>query len=97
MQYRRNSGETAKFLRSSPTLRIALTRASAARLARMRILAHKDSGETAASGRLVHQQRAGARRDRMGVSIQFGGAAVERQFGNPRVQPDRFMTRAMIE
>ncbi|MGW4484331.1 hypothetical protein ACWEOE_10885 [Amycolatopsis sp. NPDC004368] len=97
MRYQRNSRETARFLRTSSTLRFALTRASAAKLARMRVLAHKDSGETAATGRLVHQQRAGGRRDRMGVSIQFSGAAVERQFGNARVQPDRFMTRAMIE
>jgi hypothetical protein len=97
MRYQRNSAETRRFLRTNPQLRIALTRAAGAKLARMRAAVPKDTGETAASGRLVHMQRAGGRRDRMGVSIQFDGHAVGLQFGNARTKRTRFMTRAMIE
>ncbi len=97
MKYQRNSRETAKFLKASPQLRIPLTRASAAKLARMRQTVSKHSGATAASGRLVHQARAGGKRDRMGVRIAFEGRAVPLQFGNKRVKATRFMTRAMVD
>ncbi|MGW4127957.1 hypothetical protein [Amycolatopsis japonica] len=97
MKYRRNSGEAARFLKTNPQLRIALTRAAAAKLARMRSTVSKDSGATAASGRLVHQSRAGGKRDRMGVRIAFGGRAVPLQFGNKRTKATRFMTRAMVD
>lgn len=96
MRYTANYRETGKFLRSQQ-LRKPLTLAAAKILARGRVLVEKDSGETAASGRLVHLTQAGAKRDRIGVSVVFGGAAVAKQFGNKRTRPTRFLTRATLE
>jgi hypothetical protein len=78
-----------KFLMSSDARRVC-TLAAAARLARARALVGKDTGDTAASGRLVHGV-GGRRNDRAVVSVVFGGAAVQQQWGRGAT---RFLTRA---
>lgn len=77
-----------------PDARRVCTLAAAARLAKMRGLVGHDSGDTAASGRLVHGT-GGQKNDRVRVTIAFDGAAVEQQFGNQQTPATRFMTRAL--
>lgn len=77
-----------------PESRRVTTLAAAARMAKARALMQHDTGETAASGRLVHG-RGGRRNDRHVVSIVFGGTAVIQQFGNKRRRATRPLTRAM--
>jgi len=81
-----------------PDARRVCTLGAAARLAKARVLVGGDSGasrhHTAASGRLSHGT-GGRRHDRVKVTIVFGGAAVQQQWGNRRTRPSRFLTRAM--
>lgn len=93
MDYKPNRAETAKFLKSSQ-IRGPLTLAAARWLARARVLVPKDSGATAASGRLVHKTNGGVKRDRAVVTVVFGGKAVQLQFGNEITKATRFLTRA---
>lgn len=81
----------------SSQLRKPLTLAGARALNRSRTIVRHRSGETAASGRLVHKQRAGVKGDRIGVSVVFGGAGVPLQFGNKRTKATRFLTRSLID
>lgn len=92
MQYNPNFRGMGVFLKSADARRVC-TLAAAARLARARALVAHDSGETAASGRLVHGT-GGRKNDRVRVSVAFDGAAVQLQFGNRRTTADRFLTRA---
>jgi len=93
MDYRPERKGMAEFLKG-PEARRVCTLAAAYRLARMRALVGKDSGETAASGKLTHGYDR-VKGDRVRVSIEFGGAAVQQQFGNRRTRASRFMTRAL--
>jgi hypothetical protein len=63
----------------------------------MKALMPKDTGHTAATGRVEMMNRAGGKRDRMGARIAFDGTAVVAQFGNKRRRATRPMTRAMVE
>lgn len=92
MQYQPDYRGMGKFL-LGPDARRVCTLAAAARLARARALVGKDSGDTAASGRLQHGI-GGKRNDRVRVTVVFGGAAVQQQFGNRRSPATRFLTRA---
>jgi hypothetical protein len=92
MQYRADYRGMGKFL-LGPDARKVCTLAGGRILGNGRALVSKDSGETAASGRLVHGH-GGHRNDRVLVSVVFGGAAVQLQFGNRRTRPTRFLTRA---
>jgi hypothetical protein len=89
MRYEPDFRGMSKFLMGSDARRVC-TLAAAARLARARALVGKDSGNTAASGRLVHGV-GGRRHDRVMVSVVFGGAAVQQQWGRGA---NRFLTRA---
>jgi hypothetical protein len=91
MQYQADYRGMGKFLRG-PDARRVCTAAAAAGLTRSRGIVGRDSGETAASGRLVHGI-GGRRRDRVLVSIVFGGVAVPLQFGNAHRRGTRFLTR----
>jgi hypothetical protein len=92
MRYRANYTETGRFL-LGPECRKVTTLAAAAWLSRARMTVSRDSGATAASGRLVHGV-GGTRGRRVKVSVVFGGAAVPLQFGNKRTRATRFLTRA---
>lgn len=93
MDYKRNSANARAFLLGSQ-LRVPLTLAGNRWLGKARGLVSKDSGATAASGRLIQKTKAGAKGDRIGVQVRFGGAAVPLQFGNKRTRATRFLTRA---
>jgi hypothetical protein len=93
MQYRRDVAGMAKFL-TGPDARRVVTLAAAARLAKARGLMRRDTGATAASGRLVQHSRGGRKNDRVMVSVTFGGTAVAQQFGNKRTRATRPLTRA---
>jgi hypothetical protein len=96
VEYQRDSKETAQFL-LGPELRKVTTLAAGRVLAKARanLAAHVDTGETMRSGRLVHSTRGGVKKDRVSVSVVFGGNAVPLQFGNRRVRATRFLTRAL--
>lgn len=96
MKYERSRIGTAKLLNSSQ-LRKPLTLAGNRALNRSRLIVRRQSGATAASGRLVHKQHAGIKGDRIGVSVVFGGAGVPLQFGNKRTKATRFLTRSLID
>ncbi len=81
-----------RFLVSHDARRVC-TLAAAAGLARTRLIVAKDSGETAASGRLL-QGIGGRKNDRVRTTVAFGGAMVPLHFGNKRTRPTRPMTRA---
>lgn len=89
MQYQPDYRGMGKFLMSADARRVC-TLAAATGLARARGLVGKDSGNTAASGRLIHG-RGGKKNDRVKVSVAFDGAAVQQQFGR---RGNRFLTRA---
>ena len=89
MQYRPNHRGVGQFLRS-PDARRVTTLAAAAGLARARAIVGKHSGETAASGRLLHGT-GGRKQDRVRVTLAFGKAGVQQQFGRGA---SRFLTRA---
>ncbi|MGW4487858.1 hypothetical protein ACWEOE_28920 [Amycolatopsis sp. NPDC004368] len=93
MQYRANYVGMGRFLRG-PDARRVTTLAAGRVLAQARAIVRKDTGETAASGRLLHGT-GGRRKDRVRVTVAFGGAAVPLQFGNKRTKPTRFLTRAI--
>jgi len=93
MDYRANYRGMAAFL-MGPDARRVTALAAAARLAKARALMRHRTGQTAASGRLVHGI-GGRRNDRVKVTIAFDGAAVIDQFGNARVRPTRPLTRAL--
>lgn len=97
MKYQANYQETGRFL-LGPECRKVTTLAAAAWLYRARATVLRDSskeatGTTAASGRLMHGV-GGTRGRRVKVSVVFGGAAVQLQFGNRRTRATRFLTRA---
>lgn len=89
MRYQPNHRGMGEFLRSADARR-ACTLAAAVGLVRARGIVGKDSGQTAASGRLIHGT-GGKKNDRVRVTIAFGGAAVQQQFGRGA---SRFLTRA---
>lgn len=90
MEYRR--GNMGAFLKG-PDARRVCTLAAGRVLAKARVIVGKNSGETAASGRLEHGY--GIKGDRVRVSVVFGGAAVEEQWGNKRRPASRFLTKAL--
>lgn len=92
MDYRSNRRESAAFLKG-PQMRRVCTLAAAAWLSRARTLVGKESGATAASGRLTHGY-GGRLNDRVRVSVVFSGNAVQEQFGNKTRRASRFLTRA---
>lgn len=94
MQYTRDIAGMSKFL-VGPDARRVVTLAAAARLAKARGLMRRDTGATAASGRLVQHARGGRRNDRVMVTIAFDGTAVPQQFGNRRTRATRPLTRAL--
>lgn len=79
---------------TGPDARRVCTLAAAARLAKARGLMQRDTGDTAASGRLVHGV-GGRKNDRVKVTIAFDGTAVAQQWGNKRTRPTRPLTRAL--
>lgn len=89
MQYNPNIRGMGVWLKSADARRVT-TLAAAARLARARSLVGHDTGETAASGRLIHGT-GGRKNDRVRVSVAFDGAGVAQQFGRGA---NRFLTRA---
>lgn len=92
MKYTPQRSGLAEFLKG-PEVRRVLTEEANRRMARMRALAPKQTGETAASGHLEYGK--GVKGDRIVVRIVFEGAAVEQQFGNRRTRATFFMTRAL--
>lgn len=91
MEYRPDFHGMGQFL-MGPDARRVCTLAAGAGLARIRAIVAKDSGETAASGRLL-QGTGGQKNDRVRTTVAFGGAMVQLQFGNQRTRPTRPMTR----
>lgn len=92
MDYRSNKAESAAFLKG-PQMRRVCTLAAAAWLSRARTLVGKETGRTAATGRLEHGY-GGRLNDRVRVSVVFSGNAVQEQFGNRTRRASRFLTRA---
>lgn len=78
-----------------PDARRVVTLVAAARLAKARTLVGHDTGETARSGQLIHSNAGGIQKDRVVVTISFGGHGVAQQFGNRRTPATRFLTRAL--
>lgn len=95
MRYRPNRQEVGRMLKSQQ-FRRPLTMVGGRVLATARTTVARDSGETAASGRLTHLNRAGVKGDRIGVQVSFRGAAVQLQFGNKNMRARRFLTRALL-
>jgi len=93
MQYQPDFHGMGVFL-IGPDARRICTLGAAARLAKARALVGHDTGQTAASGRLVHGI-GGRKNDRVKVTIAFDGAAVPQQFGNRHTRATRFLTRAL--
>lgn len=93
MDYRADYRGMGQFL-MGPDARRVCTLAAAARLAKARGLLRRDTGATAASGRLV-QGVGGRKNDRVKVQIAFDGNAVAQQFGNAHTRPTRPLTRAL--
>ena len=93
MEYRKDTRGMGVFLKG-PDMRRVCTLAAASRLTKARALVGHISGDTAASGRLTHGW-GGRTDDRVRVTISFGFAAVQQQFGNRRTRASRFLTRAL--
>lgn len=93
MRYSPNRLSMGQFLRG-PEARRVCTIAAAERLTRARALCPRDTGQTAASGRLVHSSNGGVNGDRVQVAVRFDRAAAALQFGNRRTRASRFLTRA---
>lgn len=94
MKYTPDHVETGKYLLGSDMRRVC-TLAAGRTLATARALVGKESGETAASGRLEHGI-GGIKHDRVRVSVTFDGAAVEQQWGTARSRGTHFLTRALV-
>jgi hypothetical protein len=90
VDYQANYRGMGQFL-MGPDARRVCTLAAAVRLAKARALVGRDSGDTAASGRLVHGV-GGRKNDRVKVTVAFDGAAVAQQWGRGA---NRFLTRAL--
>lgn len=90
MQYSPSHADMAKFLVGADARRVC-TLAAGVALAKARAIVGKDSGNTAASGHIEHGI-GGRKNDRVRVSVVFGGAAVQQQFGRGA---SRFLTRAL--
>lgn len=87
---RYNQGNMSAFL-LGPDARRVTTLAAAVILAKARTYVGKDTGHTAATGRLVHGI-GGAKNDRVKVTVAFDGAGVYQQFSR---NGNRFLSRAL--
>jgi len=92
MKYTPDTRGMGQWLVGSDARRVTVL-AAAARLAKARALMRRDTGETAASGRLIHG-RGGRKNDRVMTTIAFDGTAVPQQWGNKRTRATRPLTRA---
>lgn len=91
MKYEKNVQGMGVFLRGPDARRV--TSLGAGRiLANARAIVGKHSGKTAASGRLSHSNKGGIRGDRVQVTVTFGEAAVQQQWGRGK---SKFLTKAL--